>query len=365
MLDSKFWKGKKVFITGHTGFKGSWLSLWLTKLGAEVTGYALLPQTTPSMFDICNLKHMMDSRIGNIIDRENLEKIINEINPDIVFHLAAQPYVGESYKHPVETFETNVLGTVNVLEAVRRNLQKGANIRAVLNVTTDKCYVNKEWYWGYRENEPLGGKDPYSSSKACSELVTASYRDSFFTTTFPNVGIATARAGNVIGGGDWSPDRLIPQCLDAILKGQHLQLRNPLAIRPWQHVLEPLCGYLILAEKLYKQGSKYADAWNFGPDFSDCQTVEKVVQKLLRLFNSSINLKATNASFQEANLLMLDCSKAKTQLEWSPVWNLDEALKQIHIWTEEYKQNNDMRQVSISQINKYMRDFEQRVNLHA
>jgi len=354
MIDSEFWKGKKVFLTGHTGFKGSWLSLWLTMMGAEVTGFALEPPTKPSLFELCNIEKKVNSVIGDIRDYNKLHKTINDYKPEIVIHMAAQPIVRESYINPAETYEINVMGTVNLLETIR----KSKGIKAVVNVTTDKCYENKEWLWGYRENEPLGGYDPYSNSKACSELVTSSYRNSFFNSdTYKDHGVAlaTARAGNVIGGGDWAKDRLIPDCIRSILDGSPIIIRNPNSIRPWQHVLEPLGGYLLLARKLYEYGSEYASAWNFGPDDKDCKTVGYIVSKMCELWGEGAKFNLDNGSNpHEANFLKLDCSKSKYKLGWEPKWSLDTALEKIVDWTKAYKSKKDLEAVCYAQIKEYM-----------
>ena len=268
-MNKDFWKGKKVLVTGHTGFKGSWLCLLLSSLGANVAGYSLRPPTSPSLFELCHIDRLVTTRYADIRDLNTLQATILEEKPEIIIHMAAQPLVRASYLNPVETFEINIMGTVNLLEAVRNALHKGIPIKAVINVTTDKCYENKEWLWGYRENDALGGYDPYSNSKACSELVTDAYRKSFFHVEnyeSHSVVIATVRAGNVIGGGDWAADRLIPDCIRTLLEGEKIKIRNPYAIRPWQHVLDPLSGYLLLAEKLYADGTLYSEGWNFGPD---------------------------------------------------------------------------------------------------
>ncbi|MFC4599692.1 CDP-glucose 4,6-dehydratase [Cohnella hongkongensis] len=278
--DSSFWENKKVFVTGHTGFKGSWLSLWLSHKGARVTGYSLSPPTSPSLFKLAKVESQIEKSIlGNIIDYDRLNSALQEAQPEIVIHMAAQPLVRESYKSPLETYQVNVMGTVNLFEAIRNT----ESVRAVVNVTTDKCYQNNEWEWGYRENEPLGGYDPYSSSKACSELVTAAYRNSFFPKDLyasHGVAIASARAGNVIGGGDWATDRLIPDVIRSMLKREKVTIRNPHSIRPWQHVLEPLGGYMLLAELLYEHGTQYGEAWNFGPEDQDVKPVQWIVENL-------------------------------------------------------------------------------------
>lgn len=355
MINKEFWCGKKVFITGHTGFKGSWLSLWLSSLGAKVTGYALAPPTQPSLFELCSIDKLITSTIGDVRDSEKLTKIMQEAQPDIVIHMAAQPLVRDSYNNPVGTYAINVMGTVNLLEAVRQC--KG--VKAVVNVTTDKCYENKEWIWGYRENEPMGGYDPYSNSKACSELVTSSYRNSFFN---PNeyakhgVAIASARAGNVIGGGDWAADRLIPDCINALLKGEKIIIRNPNSIRPWQHVLEPLSGYLILAQKLYEEGIGFTEGWNFGPEDSDAKPVEWIVQKMCEHWDDGAIYEVDNGVHpHEANYLKLDCSKAKMRLNWHPKWNLEYTLEKIIDWVHSYDENDDMRTICLQQIEEYMK----------
>lgn len=288
MVEKTFWHNKKIFVTGHTGFKGSWLCLWLTALGAKVTGYALEPPTEPNLYKLCKIDTYIESNIADIRNIDSLWNAMSTAQPDIVIHMAAQPIVLESYRHPVATYAVNVMGTVHVLEAVR----KCKSVRAVINVTTDKCYENKEWVWGYRENELLGGYDPYSNSKACSELVTSAYRSSFFNPRdykSHGVAIATARAGNVIGGGDWAPGRLVPDCVRALLKGEKIIIRNPGAIRPWQHVLEPLNGYLLLAQRLYEEGPRYAEAWNFGPCDDDVKSVQWIVERLCSKWGNNVS----------------------------------------------------------------------------
>jgi len=355
-MNSAFWKDKKVFITGHTGFKGSWLCLWLHKLGAKVTGYALNPPTTPSLFELCDISELVNSVIADIREKDKLAQAMLAASPEIVIHMAAQPLVRESYKNPVETYEVNVMGTVNLFEAVRRC--KG--IKVVINVTTDKCYENKEWIWGYRENEPMGGYDPYSNSKACSELVTAAYRNSFFNLSdYANHGVAlaSARAGNVIGGGDWAADRLIPDCIRALLKGEKIVIRNPNAIRPWQHVLEPLGGYLLLAKRLYEHGSKYAEGWNFGPDDTDAKPVEWIVNTMCKKWGQDAFYETDKGDHpHEARYLKLDCSKAKAELGWAPRWSLEKAIDTIIEWTKSYNKNKDLREACLEQIEAYGRD---------
>jgi len=349
-----FWKNKKVFVTGHTGFKGSWLCMWLNLLGAEVTGFALDPPTEPSLYNLCRIGSDINSVIGDVRNAEFLKNEMQSSGPEIVFHMAAQPLVRESYKNPVETYEINVLGTVNLLEAVR----SCSSVKSVIIITTDKCYENKEWLWGYRENEPLGGYDPYSASKACAEIVVSSYRNSFFNLHNSNnhiAAIASARAGNVIGGGDWACDRLIPDCMRALLKGDKVLIRNAKAIRPWQHVLEPLGGYLLLAQKLYENGNQYAEAWNFGPEDADAKPVDWVVEKICEYWGKDASYEIDKSVHpHEAHYLKLDCSKAKYQLGWQPRWTLEKALEKVVEWMAAYKNNKDLRQVCIDQIGEYM-----------
>lgn len=355
-MNPSFWSSKKVFITGHTGFKGSWLSLWLQQLGAEVTGYALPPPTNPSLFEFVKVAQGMNSVIGDIRDGTQLANVMQQAKPDIVIHLAAQPLVRQSYVNPVETYSTNVMGTVQLLEAVRQT----PSVRAVVNVTTDKCYENKEWVWGYRENEPMGGFDPYSSSKGCAELVTAAYRNSFFNTVRHSehqVALATARAGNVIGGGDWANDRLIPDVLRAIESGQSANIRNPQATRPWQHVLEPLNGYLVLAEKLYTEGPAFAEAFNFGPAEEDAKPVQWIVEQLTQSWGDGASWHLDGGKHpHEAHYLKLDCSKARVMLGWQPNWNLAQALQAIIVWHRAHsahKSGAEMRALCLQQINEY------------
>lgn len=353
MIDKYFWKGKRVFITGHTGFKGSWLCLWLYSLGSEVTGYSLNPPTIPNLFELCKIDKLINSTISDIRDLKSLKEAIHSSQPEIIIHMAAQPLVRESYKNPIETYSVNVMGTVNLLEVVR-NMK---SIKVVINVTTDKCYENREWYWAYRENESLGGYDPYSNSKACSELVTSAYRNSFLNPEnydAHGVGVASARAGNVIGGGDWAPDRLVPDCVRALLADQKIIIRNPESIRPWQHVLEPLSGYLLLAQKLHEDGPKYAEAWNFGPDDADAKSVEWIVKKICGKWGKNASYKIDKSKhLHEAHYLKLDCSKARAKLGWHSKWNLEIAIDKVIEWTKAYKEHKDVRKVCLKQIEEY------------
>lgn len=315
------YKERKVLITGHTGFKGSWLSLLLNKLGADVTGYALKPPTVPSLFNEAKIGELMTSFFGDVRDYENLLKVMQQVQPEIIIHLAAQPLVRQAYKHPIETYSTNVMGTVHLLEACHHT----KSVKAIINVTTDKCYENREWHWGYRESEPMGGYDPYSNSKGCAELVTSAYRNSYFNPSKyaeHGIALASARAGNVIGGGDWAEDRLIPDFIRAISKGEEIKIRSPFAIRPWQHVLEPLTGYLILAVKLFTEGPQYAEAWNFGSDDRDAKSVEWITKSICELWSDGVSYRIdTTPHPHEATYLKLDCSKAKAELGWLPRWS--------------------------------------------
>lgn len=353
-INKSFWQNKRVLITGHTGFKGSWLSLILNKFEADVYGFALDPPTNPSLFQELNINELVTSFIGDIRHTEKLRNFVQLCKPEIIFHMAAQPLVRESYKDPLATYETNVLGTVNILEAVRH----ASDVKAVINVTSDKCYENREWYWGYRENEPMGGYDPYSNSKGCSELITAAYRHSFFNVidySRHGVAIASARAGNVIGGGDWAVDRLIPDFIRAILKREDVKIRSPYAIRPWQHVLEPLTGYIMMAEKLCSDGPEFAEPWNFGPDDTDASNVEYIANRFNELWGGSFSYSIDcEPQPHEASYLKLDCSKAKLRLGWQPVWNLDKALKYTVEWYKAWIGKEDMRKVSDIQISEYL-----------
>lgn len=353
MVDQAFWRGKKVFLTGHTGFKGSWLTLWLRALGAHVVGFALAPDTTPNLFTLGRVSDGIESIIGDIRERALLTESMKAASPDVVIHMAAQPLVRESYVTPVETYETNVMGTVHVLDAVRQV----PGVRSVVIVTTDKCYENREWEWGYRESEAMGGYDPYSSSKGCAELVSSAYRNSFFNpATYAKHGVAVAsgRAGNVIGGGDWAADRLIPDIMRAISHGETVNIRNPHAIRPWQHVLEPLSGYLTLAESLYTDGPRFADAWNFGPNDTDAQPVQAIVERLTSQWGEGAQWRLDGGEHpHEATFLKLDCSKARARLGWRPRWDLNHTLDTIVSWYKAAARNEDLRAVTLAQIDNY------------
>ena len=348
-VDASFWKGKKVYLTGHTGFKGSWLSLWLQNMGALVKGYSLDVNTQPALFSQANVAEEMESEIGDIRNLEQLTESMVSFSPDILIHMAAQPLVRLSYQEPVDTYTTNVIGTVNVLEAAR----KCTNLKSIVSVTTDKCYENKEWEWGYRENEPMGGHDPYSSSKGCAELVTSAYRRSFFSTK-DTASLASARAGNVIGGGDWAEDRLIPDILRAFEKSESVVIRNPLSTRPWQHVLEPLSGYLVLAQELFLNGDNFAEGWNFGPKDEDCKPVSWILDKMVESWggNASWSLDKKNNP-HEAGFLKLDCSKAARRLKWKPKWNLQLTLKSIVDWHQIYSNGGDLKKQCLKEINTY------------
>lgn len=352
-MNPQFWAGKRVFLTGHTGFKGSWLSLWLQSMGANVTGFALLPPTTPSLFEVAHVADGMQSIMGDVRDLVSLQKAMDDAKPEVVIHMAAQALVRHSYDNPVETYSTNVMGTVHLLQAVRGT----PSVKAVVNVTSDKCYENREWVWGYRENEPMGGFDPYSNSKGCAELVTSAYRNSYFHPEKykeHGVAIGSGRAGNVIGGGDWAEDRLIPDVMRAIAQGRPVSIRSPNAIRPWQHVLEPLRGYLMLAERLCTGGAGYAEGWNFGPNEIDVKSVAWIVNTLSGQWGSGTTWSLDGVEHpHEATCLKLDISKVRTKLGWSPMLNLTQGLQMIVDWYREYKNKSDMREVTIKQIAAY------------
>jgi CDP-glucose 4,6-dehydratase len=348
-MNPHFWHGKRVFLTGHTGFKGSWLSLWLKNLGAEVHGLALEPPTKPNLFSVARVASGIASHtIGDIRDLAAVHKAMHECQPDIVIHMAAQPLVRLSYAEPVDTYATNVMGTVHLLEAARHT----PTVKAIVVVTTDKCYDNKEWVWGYREDEPMGGFDPYSNSKGCAEMVTSAYRSSFLNNS--GIAVASARAGNVIGGGDWATDRLVPDILGAFEQNQPVVIRNPHATRPWQHVLEPLSGYLTLAEHLYTQGLAFAEAWNFGPKDDDAQPVQWIVEHMVSSWGNGASWQQDSGTHpHEANYLKLDISKAKARLGWRPRWPLIMALEKITAWHHAYLNSADMHEFTRQQIQDY------------
>ncbi|HEX7953952.1 MAG TPA: CDP-glucose 4,6-dehydratase [Burkholderiales bacterium] len=351
-MNPDFWKGKRVFLTGHTGFKGAWLSLWLSQSGAKVTGFSIDVPTRPSFFEVANVAGGMHDVRGDVCDLEALHAQMQQAAPEIVLHMAAQSLVRESYVSPVRTYATNVMGTVNVLDAVRRL----PSVRAVVVVTSDKCYENREWSRGYKESDPMGGRDPYSNSKACAELVTAAYRSSFFDAEAAGAVVASARAGNVIGGGDWAADRLVPDAMRAFPLGRPLEIRNPKAVRPWQHVLEPLSGYLLLAERLFSEGRRWAGGWNFGPLDEDARPVEYVVEQLTRCWGDGARWSAPAGTHpHEAGLLMLDCTKARRELGWQPKWRLEQALDAVVAWHRAFSSGMDMQSFSLRQIEDYAR----------
>lgn len=348
VVNTAFWRDRSVFVTGHTGFKGSWLSLWLQDAAARVHGYALAPPTQPSLFNEAAIERGMSSHtVADLRDAQALAGALERAQAEVVFHLAAQPLVRASYQAPVDTYAVNVLGTVNLLEAVRRC----PSVRAVVVVTTDKCYENRNWVWGYRETEALGGHDPYSSSKACAELVAAAYRQSFLAPQ--GVAVATARAGNVIGGGDWAADRLLPDFFRASDAGKKLEVRHPAAIRPWQHVLEPLAGYLLLAERLLTEGAPFAEAWNFGPGEADARSVEWVLDRLSAHTGSHGWQRATGQHPHEASQLRLDSAKALSLLGWSPRWSLDQALEHTAAWHRAWRNGSAARALCQAQMAAY------------
>jgi len=356
-MTNNFWKNKRVIVTGATGFKGSWLCLLLKSYGADITGVSLAPPTEPSLFNEAAIHQDIHNICADIRDLANLKGIFDEVQPSIVFHLAAQSLVRYSYDNPVETYEVNVMGTLNVLEATR----SVGSVKAAIIVTTDKCYENKEWVWGYRENDPMGGYDPYSSSKGAAELLVSSYRNSYFPTSEYHrhgVSLSSVRAGNVIGGGDWAADRLLPDIIESIERNMPPNIRSPNATRPWQHVLEPLTGYMLLAENMIRDGASFSEAWNFGPDQNDVKSVKSVVEKLLDLWGLNFDWSDDSGDHpHEAHLLRLDCSKARSKLGWSPVWNLETSLRKIYEWSTAKKNGLNPREISLRQISEYTVDL--------
>lgn len=352
MIDTSFWQDRRVFVTGHTGFKGGWLSLWLQQLGAKVTGYSLEAPTNPSIFEDAKINTVLEKAInGDVRNLESLTNAMQQAMPEIVIHMAAQSLVRDSYIDPIGTYATNVMGTLSVLEAVRNV----STVKAVLNITTDKCYENKEWIWGYRENEPMGGHDPYSSSKACAELISSAYRNSFLQTE--GIALATARAGNVIGGGDWAKDRLVPDAMRAFMNNESLLLRNPLATRPWQHVLEPLSGYLMLCQQLIIQPDNYAEAWNFGPNDDDAKPVSILADFMVSSWGEDAQWQLDEGAHpHEARYLKLDCSKANNILSWKPIWNLERGLDETVKWYKAWHNEHNMNEFTISQIKAYQQE---------
>ena len=350
-MNFDFYKGKRVLVTGHTGFKGSWMSVVLVNAGAKVIGYSTCSKTDTRLFDLCDIKDQITHIKGDVRDLEHLKEVFQTYKPEIVIHLAAQPIVRTSYEDPVETYDTNVMGTVNVLECVRLN----PGVKSFLNVTTDKVYENKEWEWGYRENEPLDGYDPYSNSKSCSELVTHSYKNSFFFDG--RTAISTARAGNVIGGGDFAKDRIIPDCIRSALKKEDIVVRNPFSTRPYQHVLEPVCAYLMIAAKQYED-RKYEGYYNVGPDDQDCFQTGELVNSFVKHWGNDLKwINRYDGGPHEASFLKLDCSKLKTTFDWKPHWNLDMAMKKVVEWTKCWKDGGNVRRCMDQQINDYIDEY--------
>jgi len=351
LIEKNFWQGKRVFITGHTGFKGSWLSLWLSSLGTQVKGYALTPPTSPSLFNEARVNLIIDSQIGDIRDQEALHESMTSFNPDVLIHMAAQPLVRYSYDAPIETYEVNVIGTAKVLEVAR----SCPSLKVIVNITTDKCYENDERLQGYKEDDPMGGHDPYSSSKGCAELVTSAYRRSFFQDQ--GVSLASVRAGNVIGGGDWADDRLIPDILRSFEKNKPVVIRNPKATRPWQHVLEPLSGYLVLAQKMYNDHREYAEGWNFGPNEEDVKPVDWILNKMISKWPDSSWELDDDSHPHEAGFLKLDISKAESKLGWKPVWELSHTIDKIISWHKAWLDKEDMQAVCLAEIEEYTKDI--------
>ena len=354
------YRNRTVLITGHTGFKGSWLSLWLHHLGSNVVGYALEPPTQPSLFELCDLNTKITSIDGDVRDFGHLKNAIQKYRPEIIFHLAAQALVRRSYSDPLETYSTNVMGTVHLLEAVRQI----GGVRVIINVTSDKCYENREWVWGYRENDPMGGRDPYSSSKGCAELITTAYTKSYFDPEHfekNGVSLASVRSGNVIGGGDWAGDRLLPDCMKALMENRPIVIRYPDAVRPWQHVLEPLFGYLLLAQLLYQDGPTFSGAWNFGPEDSSAKPVRWIVERIVEVWGGNACWEIDrNVHPYEAHTLKLDCSKAKTKLGWYPQWDLETSLKNTIEWYRAYCNHEDLFMETKRQIKDYEEGIKKR-----
>ena len=351
-MNQSFWKNKKILITGHTGFKGSWLTVWLKKLGADITGFSKSVPTNPSLFETVNIEKDVKSVVGNIKNYELLKETISKCEPEIIFHMAAQSLVIKSYSNPIETFSTNVMGTVNLLYAVKETKKP----KVVINITSDKCYENNESLGGYTEDDPMGGHDPYSSSKGCAELITKSFRKSFFSSDHENnIGLASVRAGNVIGGGDWAENRLIPDIIRAIKNKKNVKIRNLNALRPWQHVLDPLNGYISLAEKLWNDQTKYSEGWNFGPEKNEVKPVSWIIEKFNELWKNKINWEVGNNELHEANNLILNCQKAKSRLGWNSKMNTETALKLTIEWYTKYFDGENMREVTEEQITKFQK----------
>ena len=350
-MNTDFWRSKRVLLTGHTGFKGSWMSLWLQSMGATLRGVSLMPPTEPALFNVARVAEGMEHHLTDIRDFEAIRSAVVDFKPEIIIHMAAQPLVRRSYELPIETYATNVMGTVHLLEAARLS----GSVKAVVNITTDKCYENREWVWGYREDDPMGGHDPYSSSKGCAELVSSAYRNSYLQQA--GIAMATARAGNVIGGGDWAADRLLPDIFRALEGKEPVLIRNPHSVRPWQHVLEPLSGYLLLAERLYTEGQAEAEGWNFGPRDEDARPVQWIVERLCEEWGNGASWTLQPGDHpHEASYLKLDISKARSRLGWTPRWSLETAIKHITAWHRAWQDNQDMRAICLEQISRYRAD---------
>ena len=352
-MDSNFWKNKKVLLTGHTGFKGSWLSLWLQKLGVDLVGFSKSIPTKPSLFELADVEKNMTSIMGDITHIERITDVVKQHNPEIIIHMAAQSLVHKSYDQPLETFSTNIMGTINLLEAIRTSSKKCV----IINVTSDKCYENQELARGYKETDMMGGLDPYSSSKGCAELITSSFRNSFFSNSDTkefDISLASVRAGNVIGGGDWAENRIVPDIIRGIIDKKIIKIRNPNAIRPWQHVLEPLRGYLELVEKIWNNKSEYAESWNFGPDHEDLKSVSWITDKIIDVWGSDVKVDNNNTNYKpETNLLKLDCSKAKSKIKWMPKIKLEQAIQLTVDWYKQYEQKNELKEFTQNQIEEY------------